>query len=194
MLRSAPEAVPAVRRVRGQWIAASLRAVRERGFSPRYFEALPREHHEAIETMTVSQWLPAHVVVAHYEALDALQLAEEDIEAMGSSVVIRGHGKAIEIALKLMPRHVVNVFSFVARANTLWDRAFDGGGPAIYKVGPKEARFDVHGLPFAHLRYPRIAIRGVIAGVMRLLVRTVYVADVTRDRAPPVLGYRVQWV
>ena len=183
-----------MRRVRGQWIAASLRAVRERGLSARYFEHLPREHHQTIESMTVSQWLPAQVVVAHYAALDALQLTDEDIEAMGSSVVIRGHGKAIEVALKLMPLQVVNVFSFVARTETLWDRAFDGGAPAIYKLGPKEARFDVHGLPFAHLRYPRIAIRGVIAGVMRLLVRTVYVHDVTRSRRPPVLSYRVQWV
>jgi hypothetical protein len=193
-LRSAPEEVPPVRRVRGQWIAASLRAVRDRGLWTQYFANLPREYHATIQSMIPSQWLLAHVVVAHYAALDALQLPEADIEAMGASVVIRGQGKAIEVVLKLLPLHLLDVFSFIARTDALWDRAFDGGAPAVYKLGPKEARFDVHGLPFAHLRYPRIAIRGVITGAVRLLVRTVYVQDITRNRQPPVLSYRVQWV
>jgi hypothetical protein len=186
--------IPNVTRVRGQWIAASLRAVRERGLLDRYLAKLPSEHHTPIRTTPVHEWLPAHVVVAHYAALDALDLPPEDIESIGASVVIHGHGKAIEVALKVIPLSVFNVFSAVSMGDKLWERAFDGGALIILRLGPKEARMEAVGLPFSHLHYPRVAIRGVITGVMRLMVKTVYVRDLTLFGRSNTLAYRVSWV
>jgi hypothetical protein len=186
--------VPPVRHVRGQWIASSLRAVRERGLMDSYLSKLPPEHHLAIRSTPVHEWLPANVVVAHYAALDALYLPIDDILSIGSTVVIHSHGKAIQVVLRLIPTSVFNVFSVLAKVDRLWNRAFDGGAPAVFRLGPKEARIDVVGLPFSHLRYPRLAIRGVITGVMRLLVKTVYVNDVTPSANGNVLSYSISWV
>jgi hypothetical protein len=193
-LRLPRNEIPPVKRVRGQWIASSLRAVRERGLMDKYLSQLPEEHHFTIRSTPVHEWLPAEVVVAHYAALDALALTQEDILAIGSSVVIHGHGKAIEVALRVIPTSLLNVFSVLAKADRLWDRAFDGGALAILRLGPKEARIDIIGLPFAHLTYPRVAIRGVITGVLRLLVKIVYVNDVTTFTTGNVLSYSVSWV
>jgi len=186
--------VPPVKRIRSQWIASSLRAVRERSLMDKYLAKLPPERHLAIRSTPVHEWLPAETVVAHYAALDALALPTEDILNIGSSVVLHGHGKAIEVALKVIPTSVFNVFSVLGRADRLWDRAFDGGAPFVFRLGPKEARIDVVGLPFSHLHYPRVAIRGVITGVMRLLVKTVYVNDVTTFSTGNTLSYAVSWV
>jgi hypothetical protein len=160
----------------------------------KYLSKLPEEHHFTIRSTPVHEWLPAEVVVAHYAALDALALAEEEVLAIGSSVVIHGHGKAIEVALRVIPSAVLNVFSVLTKADRLWDRAFDGGALAIFRLGPKEARIDIIGLPFAHLTYPRLAIRGVITGVLRLLVKTVYVNDVTTFSTGNMLSYSISWV
>lgn len=194
LLRVPRHEVPPVTKVRGQWIAASLRAIRERGLTDKYLSKLPPEHHVAIKTTPASQWLLAHVVVAHYAALDALELPAEGIQNIGSSVVIHGHGKAIEVAIKVIPLQVLNVFSVLAHANVLWDRMFEGGAPAVMRLGPKEARVDIVGLPFAHLRYPRIGIRGVLTGIMHLLVKTAYVNDVTAFSMSNTLSFRVSWV
>jgi hypothetical protein len=186
--------VPPVTRVRGQWLAASLRAVRERGLLERYMTALPQEHHVAIRSTPVHEWLPADAVVAHYTALDSLELPNDDIVDIGSSTVLRGHGKAIEVVIKVMPLSALSVFTLLSRTATFWDRAFDGGAPAVFKLGPKEVRIDVVGLPFAHLNYPRVAIRGVIGGVLTLLGKTVYVNEYAPLCTGNMLSYRVSWV
>jgi len=156
-----------------------------------YLASLPPAYHDVVRSTPVSQWLPAAVAVAHYEAMDSLELSTSEILETGESVLRHGFGRAIEIVLKLARLTPPELF---ARSDNVWTRAFDGGAIHVLKLGPKELRIDTIGLPFSHLRYPRIAIRGVLAGVAAPAVKKVHVNEMPEHCVDGALSYRMSWL
>jgi hypothetical protein len=77
----------------------------------------------------------------------------------------------------------------------LWGRVMLGGGMALYRLGPKEARVECHGAPrLAALPYFRNGFRGMFEGSGQLFCNKLYVADLRALAARGVAGFQVSWV
>ena len=74
-----------------------------------------------------------------------------------------------------------------------WNRAFDGGGIALYSIGPKEVRLEGQKVPLYEIPYFRSAVRGLVEGVLDLFCAKIYVSDRPGKRALGTMSYRVQW-
>jgi hypothetical protein len=82
----------------------------------------------------------------------------------------------------------------LAHLPRLWGRSMRGGAVASYRLGPKDARLEFAGFPCARVAYCRVAVRGVIAGIMESFAHAVYVRDIPERCTPLTLGYRISWV
>jgi hypothetical protein len=77
----------------------------------------------------------------------------------------------------------------------LWGRVMMGGGMALYRLGPKEARVECHGAPqLAALQYFRNGFRGMFMGSGQLFCSRLYVTDLRALAARGVAGFQMSWV
>ncbi len=190
----AQERIALVTQVRGSLIASSLNAARERGLFERYQEALERKHHAAIFESIAADWLPTDVGMAHYRAMDALGLTPGEVFDIGRGVADRVQGTVLATAARLAKSSGVTPWLPLSSLHRLWSRLFEGGGVAVYKVGPKEARIDIVRVPFAEFAYFRGAFRGLAAAGFEMFSNRVYVTELARFASPTTIVFRVAWV
>lgn len=178
---------------RSTWLSSSLRSIRERNLLESYLAHLPHEHHEAVLSTVVGVWLPAEIAVAHYEACDRLELTEQEQVAIGAEVGRHAQGTVLSVAVSLAKGAGVTPWTILTRLPSTWQRIWVGGGVAIIKLGPKDARIEVAGWQCARVRYTRVAMRGVISGLVELFCEKAYVRELRALCTPMTLGYRVSW-
>jgi hypothetical protein len=179
---------------RSTWLASSLKSARARGYLGRYLEHLPRVYHDAVLHSVAGQWLPIEVALAHYGALDALNLSEIDLLAIGEEVNKNFNNVVLQTMLRLARGAGMTPWTAVRQAQKVWDRSWVGGGYGIFKLGPNELRGEVVGWPCARFRYTRIAIRGTFAGTLRLFCNQVWVHEMPEHCTETALGYHIRWV
>ena len=68
-----------------------------------------------------------------------------------------------------------------------------GGSAAVYKVGPKEARIEGHGVPMAEIAYFRNAWRGMIAGSAEMFAQKAYAQELPAFENRTTVAYRLAW-
>jgi hypothetical protein len=185
--------VPVTTQFRSTWLSSSLRALRERKLIDQYLAYLPEEHHEAVLTTVVGVWLPSAIAVAHYEACDRLGLTEAEQLSIGSEVGKHAQGTVFSVAVNLAKGAGVTPWTLLARLPGVWERIWVGGGVAIVKLGPKEARVEIGGWQCSRVSYTRVAMRGVIAGLVDLFSAKAYVRQLTPLCTALTLGYRISW-
>jgi len=78
----------------------------------------------------------------------------------------------------------------------MWDRVMVGGSGAVYRIGPKEARVEAHGIPLVKWGYFRNSWRGMFACAGELFCEKLYVTDISPPGATSqgVFALRVAWV
>jgi hypothetical protein len=180
--------------IRSTWLNSSLRAVKERNLLDRYLEHLPKEHHEAVLGTIAGVWLPVEVGVAHYEAMNDLGLGTTEIVQIGKETSAWLHGSVFSIAVNLAKGAGVTPLTVLGQLPRFWTRSMQGGGVATFRTGPKDARLEFAGFPCARVGYCRVAVRGVIHGIMENFAHAVYVRDVASLCTSTSLGYRISWV
>lgn len=185
--------VPIAASFRSTWLSSSLRALKERGLMDRYLAALPREHHEAVLTTVAGVWLPTAVATAHYQACEALALAEDEQIAIGAEVGRHAQGTVLGTAVRLARDVGVTPWTILERLPQVWLRIWQGGAVAIYRLGPKDARLEIAGWPCARIPYLRTAMRGVVGGLIELFCRKAYVTPLPKLCGTNVLAYRISW-
>jgi hypothetical protein len=186
--------VPRVTHVKSAWVGASLRSLRERDLLDRYFRMLPEGFHDAVKNTPPGEWLPLEVALAHYGALDRLEISVNDLVALGHAAIVHGHGTPISVSVKLAVGAGATPWTVLGQLQRFWDRSWLGGGVGAFKLGPKEARVEIVGWPVAQFRYTRVGMRGVIAGGLELFCQKIYVQEIADMCTPLTLGYRVSWV
>jgi hypothetical protein len=139
-------------------------------------------------------WLPMEVARAHYTACDALQLSNEELVDIGAGATRRANATMLAFAVRAARNAGVTPWAILAQVGRIWDRTSMGGGVAVFKLGPKEARVEVVGYPLAYLRYNRITFRGIIGAVVELFCQKAYVREVARLCDERSLGFRLSWV
>ncbi len=191
----APDNLGSATEVRSTLIGSSIRMLRARGHFDRYCSLLPAAHRATILDSVAGQWLPIELGVAHYSACESLGLTVAEPIEMGASVSHLIHGTLLGAAIRLAKDAGVTPWTLLPNGNRLYRRILrGGGGTQVAKVGPKEARVDVVGVPMLAIPYYRNALRGMYHAAVGLFCTQAYVRGSSRtsqDTGAVVL--RIAW-
>jgi hypothetical protein len=186
--------VEPVTQIRSTHIAASVLALRSRGHFEAYVTHLPQALHEGILRSVPGTWLPIEMAVAHYRAAEAVGLTTEAQLEMGRGVAEKIQNGLLGTLVRLAKTAGVTPWTGLEYFPRLWQRTMIGGGVAVYRLGPKEARIECHGVPdLAELAYFRNGFRGMFASSGELFCSRVYVTDLIAFTLRKVIGFRVSW-
>ena len=178
--------------VRSTLLTSSLLVVRERHLLDRYTALVPREHRDAILSTIAGVWLPMAVGMAHYRAMDALGFSPSEQVTIGTEVGDRVHGTFLGTMVKMAASAGATPWSALPQVSKLYGRVFrGGGGAAIFKLGPKEARAELAGVPLASIAYWRAGTRGMFQAGCELFSRKTYVTEI--GHTDDALSLRVAW-
>jgi hypothetical protein len=189
-----PERFEAVVNVRSTLLIASLASITAAGYADAYFAALPAQYHATLRDAVAGVWLPVDVAMAHYTACSALGLPREALARLGRTVGERTQGTLLGTAVRMAREVGATPWTVLPQFQRFWNRAYDGGGIAIYKLGPKEARVEVYKTQPLDTTYYRAALCGLAAGVLELFCTRAYVTERPGPRAPASAVFRAQWV
>jgi hypothetical protein len=173
-----PRTVPPVTGVRTTLLSASLLAIRERGLFETYLRELPREHHEFVHGLVAGAWVPIELGMVHYAALDRIGLTHTDQYEIGVAVGTRLQHSVVGTAMRLVGDAGATPWTALKQVPRLWSRVLDGGAVSVYELGPKDARIEFHRVPLARFAYCRNGWRGMVAGVLTLICRKIFVTEV----------------
>jgi hypothetical protein len=186
--------IPLATQVRGTVILSSMRSLRSRGLVDRYMAELDPAEHETVAALTGVTWLPIRFAMAHYGALDRLDLAPEIIRHIGAESGRFVNQTVLRVVARLTREAGATPWTALAQSNTLNSRTWIGSSMAVYKLGPKDARLDWVGLPVARFEYYREAFGAFAAGILGLFARTVHVHRIPERTNDTELSYRFSWV
>jgi hypothetical protein len=180
-------------RIRSTWLTTSILTLKSARLYERYLTKLPPEHHDTIRSNIAGGWVSTEVALAHYAACDSLGLGEKEQLDLGREAGRRVHGSVLSAMVRLAKNSGVTPWAALAQVDRLWAHSVEGGGIAVFKVGPKEARVEIVGFPCARVPYCRIGFRGVGAGALELFATALYAREVPELCSPTSLAYRVSW-
>jgi hypothetical protein len=181
-----------VRGIRTTVIVGSFAVLRERGLFDAYAAALSPESRENLVHVVAGTWIPLELALAHYAACDSLALAPDTIAQMGRGVFDRIRGTLLGTAVRMARQAGVTPWTVLPHLQRFWDRAYQGGGLSVTKLGPKEGRGDVIQARICESIYFRHALRGLLAGVLELFCRKAYVS-LLPVQASASVSYQMQW-
>jgi hypothetical protein len=185
--------LPLASRVKGAWLATSVRNMRVQGHYDRYVALLSAAHRETLLNVTVNGWYPLDPLLAHYDACDRLNLTANEIVEMSQRSTKHAQGGAIGVAARLATGAGVSPWTILAQFHKFWSRFFIGGGVAVFKLGPKEARVDVAQFPGCRYRHARIGMRGVVEGAVELFCTRAFTHDLPSMSSDTDASIRVAW-
>ena len=186
--------VPEAKQFRTTWLAGSLRALKDRGHMPRYLKLLPEEHHASILGAVAGTWLPIELALTHYSACDRLALPTQELIEIGHDVTRQVHGTVLGFLVRIAKGAGVSPWTPLGKLNDLRGRIFMGGGVCVVKLGPKEARVEIAGWPCARATYCRVAMRGILRGILELFCERAYANEIPSMCTASTLGHRISWV
>lgn len=189
-----PAQAVAVKHVRSTLVLGTLSALRDAGYLADYCAALPVDHREPLVNAVAGTWIPVEAAMSHYRACDSLGLLP-DVEAqLGAATFERVRGTLLGTMARVAHGAGVTPWTLLGQLQRFWDRAYDGAGLQVTKLGPKEAVVDLVQCPFADTHYHRNALRGLLRSVVRVFCTQAYVHERRGPRAPGTYALRVQWV
>jgi hypothetical protein len=179
--------------MRGTNFVGGLRWLREQGLEARYLASLPTDLHEAVLLAEASAWVPMPVVLAHYEALDALDLSFERRIEFGAAVSRTINGVVLTTIARLAGSAGLSPLTPLSRAAKLFARNYRGGAVAVYQTAPTEARFEVQGAPMASSPCHRDNILGALIDGSRPFADDVRVTEIVPKRTARSYAFRLRW-
>jgi hypothetical protein len=187
------EHVPLGTAFRSTWLSASLGRLRERGLLQRYQELLPATHHDAVLRSIAGTWLPAEIAVAHYRALDGLGDGHAEMIQGGREITRRLEKTIFALGFRAARELGVTPWSTLRMLPTIFEREWRGGGMAVFRLAPKDARIEFAGFPCAPVPYCRIGMRGVIMAMCEPVCTKAFCREISHLCSETTLGYTVSW-
>lgn len=187
-----PTLVQPVRAIRSTVIVGSYGVLRERGLFDAYAAALPPKAHDVLVHTVAGAWIPLDLALTHYAACDSLGLPPDTIAQLGRGVFDRIRGTLLGTTVRMAREAGVTPWTVLPHLQRFWDRAYQGGGLSVVKMGPKEARGEVVQARLCESLYFRHALRGLLGGVLELFCQKAYVSALS-TQAPASVAYQMQW-
>jgi hypothetical protein len=175
-------------------LVSSLQSLRDRDLFDRYRAFLPDAEAEPILTAVAGLWLPIGVGVTHYTAANSLGLPHLEISRNGGVIGERIQSTLLGTVARLAQTGGVTPWTVLASFQRLFERIFrGGGGTRVIKLGPKEARIEIVGLPLAAIPYFRAGFQGMIKAGGELFCTRAYITEVPKLCTALTIGYRCAW-
>ena len=191
--RVEPDRLAAAKHIRSTLITSSLAALRKRNHLARYETLVPEEHKEQILSCVAGTWLPMAVGIAHYETCNALALPPNEVHEIGMDVSTQVQSTFLGTLAKMARTAGVTPWTGLSQMQRLWDRVLDGGGVAVYRLGPKEARVDIASLQLVDIPYFRVAFRAFVVAGCGIFATKVYGRDARTVNESGRAAYRLSW-
>jgi len=86
------------------------------------------------------------------------------------------------------------IWTGLSQADRVWNRMYNGGGCKITQVGPKDALFEINGVPFATSRSYRLSHCGFLRGVIAMTARVCVVKPIPRESRSDRYTVALSWV
>ncbi len=187
------QGLPLVSHCKSTLLVTSVRALREHGHFDRYSGALDPKFRDAILSTIAGVWLPIDTAVAHYRAIDGLNLTPREQAALGVDVSERLASSVFSTIATLARTSGVTPWTGLRHFQRFHDRFFVGGGTQVLKLGPKDARIDVVGLSLLNIPYFVSAYRVLIEGIGAVFCHKLFISIVGRG-TPNAIAFRGSWV
>jgi hypothetical protein len=189
------ESIGMAKQLRSTLIATSFEAIRRRDLMGRYEELIAPKYKDTLLSTVAGLWLPIEVGVAHYEAVDRLGFSAEEQAGIGAEVSQRIHDTLLGVVMKMATNAGVTPWTLLPKGNQLYGRLFQGGGGTrIVKLGPKDARADIVGIPILAVPYFRNAIRGLYQAGISVFCTRCYAHEIVQRKAPATsIALRLSW-
>lgn len=180
--------------VRSTLIVSSMQALRGRGLFDAYVGRLPAPSRADLVSLIAGTWVSIDLGLAHYRAAQGLGLDPKTIDAIGGEVGERVNKTALSLIVKLSKEAGVTPWTALQRAPRLRELSWKGGDVAVWKLGPKDARFDWVGMPYASIPYYVISFGGFLRGLIQLFAAKAYTKVVPDRCSATSISYHLAWV
>jgi hypothetical protein len=189
------QTAPLATAVRSTTIVMSRKGIKERGYFDEYRKHLSAEAEATLAQSVAGVWLPIDLGAEHYLACDALKLGPIEQRELGGLAMRHFRNTLMgTMARNLGSAGFISLWDVLRRYHAFYESSFQGGGTRVWKVGPKDAILEVHGLPLARISYLRQAYLGLLGEGAKFFLTTSLVAEVPRLCTERTLGFRVSWV
>ncbi|HKP64580.1 MAG TPA: hypothetical protein VJV78_47920 [Polyangiales bacterium] len=139
-------------------------------------------------------WVPVKYAIRHFEAVDRLQLSQEQIDQLGKTVGDRIQHTTLVSAAKRSREEGFDVWSSVGQLHRMWSRLYQGGSVQISKIGPTDQLISRRGYPMNRFRYYRLAQLGAFAAAYAALGTELTTREVLEvDTALDEVTFHVGW-
>lgn len=186
--------MPLATHVRSTLIVSSLQTLRSRGLLERYLTHVDAKKRDELLALIAGTWVPIELGLDHYRAADKLGLDSKLIDGIGAEVGERINASFLSFVVRMSKEAGVTPWTALGRAHRLRELTWKGSDLSILKLGPKDARFDWGGLPYAVVPYFVTSFGGFLRGLIGLFCTKVYARPVPDKMAPTFISYRISWV
>jgi hypothetical protein len=192
--RAPPSRIGVASSVRSTLVTASIQSLRARKLYDRYAARLAADERDALSTAVAGVWIPMGLAVAHYRACESLRLSVGEELDIALQVGQQLHGTFLGAMLRLASTVGVTPWTALGYSGKLYDRLFRGGGIAVTRTGPKDARVDLVGNPLCDVEYFRVGVRGVYEAALELFCERVTTHEIPRRYVGLDMALRISWV
>ena len=189
-----PDRVEPLRAVRSTLLVASVQQVQLNGEVPRYSARLTDAQRDTLLGLVAGVWIDVELAFAHYSAVDALGLPVAEQLRRGRVAADRLGGSIWGTASALAREIGATPWTFCRHFHRFWARGYDGGGVAVYKLGPKDARIDSVRSRLCLIPYYRRALNGWLEGMLGLVAPTMRIDETRGPAGPESVSFVARWV
>jgi hypothetical protein len=158
-----------------------------------YAARLEAAHRDTLLQATTSDWLSVDFLLAHYRALDGLHLSRDEAFDVGRLVGAKAHGALLSTILRLAGGLGAAPWLALRQAHKMWERAWRGGGIAVYREGERAARVESVGNPAAGSDFHRASFSGAFAVGIQSLCKRSRIEEIPRARTRTSFALSLEW-
>ncbi len=188
------EKAGSVSHVRSTLVISSVQSLRAHSLYEHYLQLLDPAMRDTVASMIAGAWLPVETALKHYRACDALGLSLANEIALGHEVGDRVNLSLLKVLSTTAKTAGATPWTGLGYMDRIWERVFTGGGVGVTKLGPKDARAQLVGLPLLAIPYFRHAFRGTMLAGLELFCSKAYMHELDRGQPEVSFTYRVSWV
>jgi len=188
-----PADLTPLRSVRGSILFLDWSWLKSHGYYERYAERVDPAHRETLHSAATSDWVGVDFLMAHYRALDGLDLSYAEAFDVGRLVGERAHGALLATILRLAGGVGATPWFGMGYAHRMWERTWRGGGIRIWRVGERLARVESIGNPAAVSAFHRASFAGAFDVGLQLLCKRSRIEEIARLRTDTSFALSLGW-
>jgi hypothetical protein len=180
--------------VRSTLIMAGIQSLRAQGLFAPYSAALSADMRERILGMAAGNWVSVDLAVAHYGAMQQLDIDAATIQAIGEDVASRTWKHILAPVFARAKRIGPDVWQALGHAQETVILNWRGGDVRIFKEGPTQAHYEWAGQPCASVPYFVTSFAAFMRALIKLFSADAYSRVVPEQSSPTTISLRLSWV